>query len=1140
MVDPSTGEPWIEVTDLAIQGTPEDLVLARTWDSDRWAWSGESTLIIEAQSTRHTSPTTELPAFPPIHINPTEEPGCPPGSELDNDHGDLLLCTEEGFELTHSDGSVEHYDAAGQLLVRDPGAEGELRFGWGQDGLESLSRPDGRRIEISEARVVGSRRERRASEPGGQQVRYEYDDEDRLVTVTTPGGMRHRYIYDDQGRLEALLWSDGSRAVLRRDSQGRVQRIEGPGLARWRFEWGERGLERAWDGSGAPWSLRQRDDEVTLADPAGRSASVLMADGRVAGWKDPAGYSTFLERDGQGRPTGLRAPNGARWSIEIDTAGRLTRLVDPQGSPWRIDYDTRNRRVTISDPAGRVRRYSTDDEGRIIEIDDGAVRTGLRRDSAGRVREIVHGTQGSTRIERDGSGRPTAVIDAGGAETRLSDWTGTVPGTIKGPDGGTWKVMFDRLSQVRAISSPGGTLTDWNRAPGGGIASVQQGAARTRLDRRTDGAITRMVDPLGRLSGWTRDAVGRITAWLLPDGSQLRITRDARGDPRSLELGEHRLELERDMLGRPTALKRADDEQSELLTWARNLAGTIQEVAWPHGSLELERDSAGLVRRVVLGDRSWTLSRDPAGRLRSVQEGERRWTIRRDDAGLATGLETPDSTLSIELDPRGLAQRAEVFGARILYRRDAAGRPARIEGPGGAALGVQRDSAGRPVLLRFPGGPLLRISTGSSERSLRLEDASGRVVYEARGQYDEAGRLTSISDSSGTRHHRYGPFDQLLSVETDTSAWSVFPGRHEGPPGTLVVNTDERGRPTQAEISLAAPAWGVARQALEYDLDAAGDVRGILGDSGHATLEHDPLGRLVAVTISDGSDGAPLASWRVAWDPFGRPEAIQTDDDRVRLAFHDGRLLGVEERGRAAALLGDEEVAVLAGEQGYTSLITGIGGYRELSLFPEGEPYVAASTPGGLRDLGHPGLLADLGRLQLFPGGPLLGPMDARDPLSGLPTSAQGTIFPWQVQGWPDPEERTRWPELDGATPTLWDPAPWDQAGPWGDPLAVLVALGEIEPTLGDEWWQVKPAAAPLPWMPASLEGRCPAPLPPLGALPMEEGPVAALFLSAAQPPADPVQDGELSRALLAAELPDMPAGWPGLEPPANIRLDDE
>jgi YD repeat-containing protein len=1133
VVDPETGGLWLEATDMLLEGEPDDLILGRSWEGDGWRWRGEARLELDVRGTRLVRQGSPDATFPPL-FHDAAEPWCIAGLEFDSDRGDHLFCEHGGYRMLRPDGAQERYDELGHLVERTS-AQRELSLSWGQHGLTRIATGDGREISVAEPVVRGSRIERTARGPAGQQVRYEYDEQGHLVAAGNPEGLGHRYLYDPQGRVQVVIWNDGSRLVLRRDDQGRITTMEGPSNQRWRFDWGDDGLERAFDGHGSAWVVTRDARGVSLRDPAGRSATLLMEEGVIQGWRDPAGQGTRLDRDEAGRVSRLITADGARWTLEYDEAGQLSTLKAPTGARWQIHRDRGVLRIT--DPTGRTRRFRADLRGLVTEIQDGTRRVSIRRDGAGRAVEIHLGSIGSTRIQRDAAGRIVNIVDAGGAETRFTEHLGEHPGLVRPPGGGSWRLRFDGLSRPRSLDTPQTGTIEWVRDASGRIALLRRDQASTRFDRRSDGVITRVVDPLGRISGWTRDAMARVTSWLRPDGSQLLIGRDARGDPRSMKLGSMEIELARDALGRPSKLARTDGTPRDLASWTWDSLGMLRSVVWPQGELTVERDSAGLVKKVSLDGDSWQLDRDAGGKLRSVREAssERSWQIARDSAGLPTGLRGPDHSLELTRDPRGNARTATLFGLKTSWHRDSAARPARIEGPGQVSLGLQYDDAGRLTLARLPGGPLLHMDREGSRRSVRLEDADGVVLYEASLEYDALGRLAVSQDSGGTLHHRYGPLDELSSIESNDSAWCVLPGRLEGPPGTLVVDTTPEGRPQQARIELAAPAWGVARHQVDYVLDERGFVERIEGDSGTAALEHDALGRLVAVSITAPEGGEPVASWTIDWDPFGRPEAIHSGGETTRLGFLEGRLLGVQERGRAALLLGDELLGVLAGEDGYTSLITGAAGYRELALFPQGDPYVAASIPGGLRDLGYPGPLADGGRLQLYPGGPLLGPQDTRDPLSGQPSASAQTLMPWEATGWPKPEERVHWPALDGAASVAWDPEPWSPSGPWGAPLALLVALGELAPVSDSPWWSPLPQAAPLPWLPASIEGMPPGILPPTDALPIQESPVAALFLAAALPPARPVDPKELVRTLLAGELQDLPADLPGAPRPNHI-----
>ncbi len=1137
LVDPDTGELWLEVNDLVVPAPLAPVQLTRVWDGDGWAWLGQAKLEIDEAGVVLDRPGEPPIRFPPVWASPLE-PVCYYGTEVSDDAGRVLRCTEEGYVVEHANETVERFDTEGRLTDRRGGRGQVVSMTWSGDGLSSVGETDSGRISVSEARIVGSRLQRVARDPAGREVIYETDDKGRLVRVDGASGLRHRYYYDQQGRLQVLMWNDGSRVVIRWDDDGRVEGLEGPGHQRWRFEWAEDGLIRAWDGRDKAWRIRHEEDTITVSDPSGQSASLLIQDGRTVGWRDPAGNVTRLSWDEAGRLDSLKDAAGGRWNFRYHEQGFLVGLADPKGSTWQIHREGNNR-LRIIDPAGRRRRLRLDATGLVIEVLEGGELTGFRRDRAGRVREIVHGTQGSTRIERDASGRITAVVDAAGGETRLDDWKGDTPGEIRDAGGGKWKLLFDSLARVSGVSAPDGSFVDWVRDTGGRLVVIQRDQARTRLDRRGDGAITRVVDPLGSITGWALDAVGRASSWRRPDLSQLVLARDSRGDLRSIKGDDRELQVQRDPMGRPVALvtlAEGEEGKNVLFTWTRDLVGRVREVTWPRGILELERDPAGRVRAVSMGERQWVLDRDAAGRLRAVREGEQAWVIARDDAGQVSGLHAPDALLIIDRDPRGLAARASLFGLELHWRRDAAGRPVRIDGPADVALGIQRNAAGKTVLQRLPGGAMLRQAYERQGLELDLSDSDGRPIHHWGLERDALGRIAVAWDDNTTRRYRYGPLGELNSIEEDEDAWSVFPGRREGPPGTLQLTTDPRGRPANALIELAAPVWGVARSLLDYELDGDGTVDKVVGDSGQAELKHDPLGRLVAVSIQDEASGEEKVSWQVRWDPFGRPDLILSQGKTTNLAFQDGRLLGLEEQEQGAVLLADTPFAsVLAGAEGHVCLLAGAGNTRELALFSEGEPYVASSTPGGLRDLGFPSPLTRQGRFQLFPGGPLLGPTDTLDPLSGLPTSVPWAAVAWQDGGWPSPDEQVAWPDVDGATNTPWDPAWWEPSGPWSDPLALLLELGAIEPVSAGPWWTPTEASAPLPWMPASLGAVDPVVIPASGAWPMQEGDLPSLYLAAAARPARTVDLEELLEVLLARDLADLPQPQPGQELPAGI-----
>jgi YD repeat-containing protein len=1025
---------------------------------------------------------------------------------------------------------TERFDLDGHLLLRSTPAGAALTLAWDQGEPTWIEGPAGRRISFGEAQVTERRRVRVATGPAGMQARYEWDDDGRLTAVTGADGARRRYHYGEDGALQAVLWSDGSSLEVHRDEAGRVTDLQGPGARRWRYEWGDDGLQRAWDDRGLPWRVQRRADEIAVTDPAGRTASLLLGPAGIAGWRDPAGHSTLLSRDEAGRPVLLQTAAQERWSLAWDPAGRIVQVTDPGGGRWRLVRDGGGQSLRIVDPLGRSRLFAFDEAGRVGEISDGLVVRRLIRDAAGLVHQIVEGVGGITRIERDAAGRVGAIVDAAGTRTRLEAFVGTSPGRITDAGGGVWKLAFDLLGRIAGLDAPDGSHSDWTRTPGGLLAAVRRDRAQTHFGRRQDGAITRLIDPLGRVTGWALDATERPRAVFQADGSRLDITRDARGAIRALSMGDRRQEVRRDALGRPIEVGPGDPEGAPPgLTWHRDPCGRIERVAWPSGALTLTRDTAGLVRTVDLAGEVWALERDLAGRLVRVVHGDRAWKLRRDDSGRVVELQGPEVGVAVEPDPRGLARRVETLGLRVGWRRDGAGRPVQIEGPGGVTLGIQRDDSGRPRLLRLPDGLLLKRAQDGDDVRLTLEDGTGALLFATSLGHDALGRPTSGAGDGGARQHRYGPLGELQSIEQAEGAWTVFPDRREGPAGTVTVQTDADGQPGEVRLDGSTPAWGVGRQTLRWVGAGSGGLAAVEGEGGRAELVHDPIGRLVAVHVLGPSGDAPLASFSLHWDPFGRPEAIEAPGGSTLLTYHEGALLGMREGARSVLLLdGGLGLQVAADAAGHGLLWSPAGAGFELAWSAPLTRRLDHPSPGGLRDPAMPGGLGLQGRLQLFPGGPLVGPEDALDPLTGLPTAHAPGRLAWSDPGWPDPTTPVRWPEPDGAAQVPWDPARWGTAAPWDDPLGLAVALGALDPVIPGPWWTPGAATAPLPWLPADFEGRPPRLLPPPDALPLAEEPLTARFLQAALIPRAAPEVEEILHLLLAEDLARVPAPLPG------------
>ena len=265
-----------------------------------------------------------------------------------------------------------------------------------------------------------------------------------------------------------------------------------------------------------------------------------------------------------------------------------------------------------------------------------------------------------------------------------------------------------------------------------------------------------------------------------------------------------------------------------------------------------------------------------------------------------------------------------------------------------------------------------------------------------------------------------------------------------------------------------------------------------------------------------GLSGAKVFEWRAHLDATLAAEgAIAGAVPQCRDAL--GRLVSV---GGAEALGWESELA-FAGSPRAT--VPDVGQARPgggVLVDARGIPVLVAPlglvsvAPSGLPSSSATGEMGAGSRFQPTVGGPLLGLLDAIDPLAGQSTSA-----PWPSPGRDPPWEVTPadspWPEPDASSTPPWDPAAWASEAPWGDPLALLVECGLL-PDGGPRAY----AAPGLPWLPASAAAAIPAPLRDPSAVDLHLGVVETWVLAHARAPVVPAAPTEVLNAVLNAVLP--------------------
>jgi RHS repeat-associated protein len=420
----------------------------------------------------------------------------------------------------------------------------------------------------------------RARGPDGALTRYDYDDRGNLVAVHDSAGGIHRWEYDTHGAINAQIDPLGRRIEIDNSTSGLPERITDALGNETRLEY---------DTFGRPVTLATGDGAVTTMayDSEGRLVSRLTADGARESWvydgegncvafRNAAGATTRWEYGYYDLVTGRVDADGGRTEYDYNVARQLISVTNPAGLVWRYAYRPDGLLASESDFNGAITGYEYDPAGRLAERTNAvghSVHYGY--DAAG---NLVSESSGAEVVsyEYDAAGRRIAATNAGGrldlardaaGRVIVESWNGrAVVSTfnaagdlleIRTPSGLRAQLSYDDRGVAQALTVAGrpcevstdalgrattyryGTAevsSSWDvlgRLTGRALCVEQVGVlASAGYQYHGDGELSD-VRPgadgaaLGTPARYDTDAVGRLTARTLADGSRNEFHFDA-------------------------------------------------------------------------------------------------------------------------------------------------------------------------------------------------------------------------------------------------------------------------------------------------------------------------------------------------------------------------------------------------------------------------------------------------------------------------------------------------------------------------------------------------------------------------------------------------------------------------------------
>jgi RHS repeat-associated protein len=406
-------------------------------------------------------------------------------SEAELGGGQVTLTLEEspGYRWSQREGNWSVYDEAGQLMGYGDGNDNTLWLLRDTAGiLRSVADGTGKILLRLHYDAKGRLVEIKDNAAGDEQlaernIKYAYDDWNRLVKVTDLRGHETTYAYDGQSRLTEI-----------RDPLGRTERLE------------------------------YRNREVTKR---------ILADGREITYRydyDEA-HQQFISRitwpetaSGERREVQTHNRVGQRMRKEING------LVEEE-----IQRDWATRRERVTNARGYATFIKKNSVGQIIEEEyaDGSV---IKRQYGFLHLELLEETDElgvKTTYQYDGKGNLTKKTEAAGtAEERVTETERNAKGQIskitrKGrtetngtttPDA-SWQIAYDQRGQISQTTDPEGYIRRYVYDRAGNLREATDAKGNTtRFEVDAAGNLTKVIDPLGHTQSYAYDEVGNLTS----------------------------------------------------------------------------------------------------------------------------------------------------------------------------------------------------------------------------------------------------------------------------------------------------------------------------------------------------------------------------------------------------------------------------------------------------------------------------------------------------------------------------------------------------------------------------------------------------------------------------------------------------
>ena len=785
-------------------------------------------------------------------------------------HGDKVRFDDQGYQTSAEDrnGNVTTFsqsDHDGLMLldsITDPmGKTTEFYYASGR--LSSITDPAGRttNFTINEINDLTD-----IENPNGSVRSFAYAGSHRIVEQTDAGASRTQYHYDDMGCIDEVTYEDSSKRKFKCSL--------GQALSN---------LIPAESGSQSNPAEPSPVDmiESSYTDATGRTRQYrLNAYGAATGIENGLKSEKEIRRNYNNLPIELTSAEGRKATALYDDLGLLVSMVqEGTGAETVVDYKPDFYfPELVTDPDNNEIAYEYDEKGNTTKITDQLGKEWLfAYNSRGQLLTATNPDQQQTEFEyydaEDGNGNLKIVRNHLDQETLFEyDAYGNTT-RIQTAEGEATQTEYDEMNLPTVTVNPlgDGTTLSWTMAEG----------TRTSVSSAPLAVVQESTDAAGRPTTYSYDQRYRVVAINAPLDRAIGFAYDSEGRIVSFTDAKEQTTLyEYDAAGREV-LKSFDDGARLVTTYDRD--GYIVGLAENSDRISYEYDTSG---RLVATTHHF--AQGPSQVLTYQYDDLNRLVRKTDSAsGLAIDYAYGDSGLLTGIDAGA--------GKQISFGYDDSKRLSSVQYPNGTSFAVYRDGVGRTTGIdhKLSGSPFLQ------------------MTYE----YDNAGKLTGMTDAEGEHAYVYDAAGQLTGADHPEPSANPDESFYYDPMGNRTGSHLSAGYTVDDADQLTED------QHYDYQYDNNGSLteKTAKSDGAQTVYIYDVRNRMVGVELPDGSTRIDYG-----YDVLNRLVSRVKSDGETRLYRYDGRNL--------AAVL-DGEGNVLAG------FVQGFGMDSPLIMERDGENY---------------------------------------------------------------------------------------------------------------------------------------------------------------------------------------------------------